>query len=294
MEQKGSLSRPDNLKQVDPMTLPGQLCERGPQVMGILNVTPDSFSDGGRFAEPDAACEQGLRMVSDGAAIIDIGGESTRPGATPVSPDEEIRRVIPVIERIRSQSDVCLSIDTYHSATAEAALVAGANIINDVSALRFDPDMAPLIARTGAPLVLMHMLGTPKDMQTEPHYDNCVEEIASFFEERIRFCMRHGIKREKLIIDPGLGFGKRLRDNLEILAGLERFRHFGLPILVGASRKSFISALHPSDYPADKRLGGSLAAGMMAINNGADILRVHDVAPTVEALKVIRGIAGVN
>jgi len=259
-------------------------------VMGILNVTPDSFSDGGRFIAADAAIEHALQMVADGADIIDIGGESTRPGAEPVGTEEEMRRVLPVIERLRRETEVPISIDTYKAATARAALEAGADMVNDVSALRFDSRMAEVIASRKVPVVLMHMLGTPRDMQKDPHYENCVQEITRFFAERIDFCIKNGIDRSQIILDPGIGFGKRLSDNLDILTRLQRFKKFSLPLLVGVSRKSFIGMIHPSGRPADQRIGGSIAAAVAAVNNGADIVRVHDVAPTVEALKVIQAL----
>jgi len=262
-----------------------------PLVMGILNVTPDSFSDGGRYASSDAAITHALEMVEQGADIIDIGGESSRPGAEPVSCDEELARVIPVISSLRKQSTIPISIDTYKSSAAEAALDAGADIINDISALRMEPELATVAAARHAPVILMHMLGTPRTMQQNPHYDNCVEEIAAFFRERIEFCLQNGIPRDKLILDPGIGFGKRLEDNLAILAGLARFKQFGLPVLVGASRKSFIGQVHTGGLSARQRLGGSIAAAVGAVERGADIVRVHDVAETVEALRVLGAIA---
>jgi dihydropteroate synthase len=262
---------------------------RHPVVMGILNVTPDSFSDGGDFASVDAAVKRAKEMIAEGAAIIDIGGESSRPGADPVEADEEIKRVVPVISAIRKQSDIPISIDTYKSATAKAALDAGADIVNDISALRFDPAMAELVSSTKAPLVLMHMLGDPRTMQENPHYDDPVREINQFFDERIKFATSHGINREKLILDPGLGFGKRPIDNVAILSRLKEFHGHGLPLLVGASRKSFIGVLDPGGA-VDRRLGGSIAAAMWAAINGASIIRVHDVRETVQALKVLKAV----
>ncbi|MDH4156506.1 MAG: dihydropteroate synthase [candidate division Zixibacteria bacterium] len=262
-----------------------------PLVMGILNVTPDSFSDG--RPEPISVeqwAEQVFRMEADGADIIDIGGESTRPGAEPVSPEEELRRVIPVIEQVRKHSQVPISIDTYRDQTALAALAAGADIVNDISALRFSAEMAGVVARKRAPVVLMHMLGTPPDMQKNPHYDDCVGEIAAFFEERLDFCGRSGIDESRIILDPGIGFGKRLVDNLDILAGLGELKRFECPLLLGASRKSFIQMLHPGERPPARRIGGSIAAAVAAVLNGADIVRVHDVHETVEALTVLQAI----
>ncbi|UCC45240.1 MAG: dihydropteroate synthase [Candidatus Zixiibacteriota bacterium] len=259
-------------------------------VMGVLNVTPDSFSDGARFNSVEAAVDHAVRMVEEGANIIDIGGESTRPGADPVDQTTEQERVVPVIERLRKGNPVPISVDTYNASTAKAGIEAGADIVNDISALRSDPEMASLVAALEVPVVLMHMQGKPKDMQTAPSYADCVREIGEFFEERIEYCRLAGIDRSRLILDPGIGFGKRLSDNLEILARLEEFRRFGLPLLIGASRKSFIGMLHPDGGEAAERLGGSIAAAVMAVQNGADMVRVHDVAQTVEALKVARAI----
>ncbi len=280
---------------VQPISLTPLLGQRSldlsrPLVMGIINVTPDSFSDGGRFYALDAAVIQALQMEADGADIIDIGGESSRPGAAPVDAEEEARRVIPVIRGIRRSSCIPISVDTYRAETARQAIEAGADIINDISALRMDPALAQVIVETRAPVVLMHMQGTPQTMQQNPHYDDCLKEVGEFFDERIRFCTRSGVSPDRLILDPGLGFGKRLEDNVALLAGLETFKRFGIPILVGASRKSFINLLAPSSHSAQERLGGSLAAALTAVANGANIVRVHDVAPTVEALKVFRAL----
>ncbi|PWB70286.1 dihydropteroate synthase [candidate division GN15 bacterium] len=262
-----------------------------PLVTGILNVTPDSFSDGGRFASTDTAVNHALELVKQGADIIDVGGESSRPGAEPVSADDEMARVVPVIRELRRQSSIPISVDTYKSTVAEAALDAGADIINDISALRMDPELATVAAAAHAPVILMHMLGTPRTMQQHPHYENCVEEIVTFFRQRIDYCLKNGIARDKLILDPGIGFGKRLEDNLAILSGLGQFKQFGVPVLVGASRKSFIGLVHAAGSPAGERLGGSIAAAVVAVQNGADMVRVHDVAETVEALKVLGAIA---
>jgi len=290
MTQKQVITKPEEIKRVIPLAGGRELPLSRPLVMGILNVTPDSFSDGGAFESSDKALEQALKMAAEGADIIDIGGESSRPGAEPVTPGEEQKRVIPVIKALRQQSQVCISVDTYHAATAEAALDAGVDVVNDISALRFDPNMASLIAERKVPVVLMHMLGTPRDMQKNPGYHNCIEEIAEFFEERIGFCQQSGVDKTKIILDPGIGFGKRLNDNLALLAGLSRYKKFRLPLLVGASRKSFIGMLHQAASSPEERLGGSIAAAVTAVRNGADIVRVHDVAPTVEALKVFQGI----
>ena len=261
-----------------------------PLVMGVLNVTPDSFSDGGQFLFVEKAVERALQMESEGADIIDIGGESSRPGAEPIDAEEEKKRVLPVISALRRQSQIPISIDTYKASTAAAAFDTGADIINDISALRFDSAMGPLAASHGVPVILMHMLGTPRDMQINPIYENCVEEITNFFKERIAHCQQIGIDKNKLILDPGIGFGKRLEDNLDILAHIEQFQSLGLPVLIGASRKSFINMLHPRQKAPTKRLGGSLAAAIMALVKGADIIRVHDVEETVEALAVLQAI----
>jgi dihydropteroate synthase len=212
----------------------------------------------------------------------------------PVDIEEELRRVIPVIKRLATESDICISVDTCRASTAQAAIDSGAKIINDISALRSDSEMVGVISQSKVPVVLMHMQGTPRDMQTDPHYDDCVEEIGVFFEERLRFCLENGVEKSKIILDPGIGFGKRLSDNLAILSGLAQFRRFGLPLMVGASRKSFIGMLSPSSDLPDQRLGGSIAAAVAAVSNGADIVRVHDVSQTVEALKVMQGIKAVG
>jgi len=271
------------------------LFERGrPVVMGVLNVTPDSFSDGGQFVSVKAAVDQALAMQGAGADIIDIGGESSRPGAAPVSSRSEQARVLPVIEAIRQRSDILISIDSYHADTARLAIDAGAEMVNDISALRFDEGMADVVKESGVPVVLMHMLGEPRTMQDDPHYEDCVEEIFAFFEERLARCKQVGIDRDKIILDPGIGFGKRLEDNLVILANLERFKQLGLPLMVGASRKAFIEKLNPTAKIAGDRLGGSVAAALTAVAHGADIIRVHDVAATVEAIRVFDAIRRVS
>ncbi len=294
MANKQTFSKPEEIKRVIPLGGGRQLPLSRPLVMGILNATPDSFSDGGRYESPDAALNRALQMEREGADIIDIGGESSRPGATPVDPDEEMRRVLPVIKMVARETDLCISVDTYRASTAAAAIDAGASIVNDISALRSDLDMPRLVAETNVPIILMHMKGTPRDMQDSPRYDDCVRELDEFFEERIRFCGENGIDKGKIILDPGIGFGKRLHDNLAVLGGLASFRRHKLPLLVGASRKAFIGMIAPSSTPADKRIGGSIAAAVAAALNGADIVRVHDVAETVEAIKVIQGISMVS
>jgi dihydropteroate synthase len=263
-----------------------------PLVMGVLNVTPDSFSDGGRFATTEKAVEHALRMEEDGADIIDIGGESTRPGADPVSEEVECSRVMPVIERLRDLSDIPISVDTYKSAIAEKALKAGANIVNDVSAMSFDTRMFSVVAKSKAHVILMHMQGTPREMQVNPQYENCVTEVLVFLRRRIDRCLQQGIDQSKIIVDPGIGFGKRLTDNLEILARFKEFSTLKVPVVLAASRKSFIGMLHNPDGAVDERLGGSVAAAVVGVMAGADIVRAHDVSETVEALKIVQAIRG--
>jgi dihydropteroate synthase len=294
MTQRETLTKHEEIKRVIPLADGRQLPLSRPLVMGILNVTPDSFSDGGRYESVDRAVARAHEMIREGADIIDIGGESSRPGASPVDSEEERRRVVPVVRRLAQDTDSCLSVDTYRASTAADAIEAGASMVNDISALRFDTEMAGVIARTKVPVVLMHMLGSPRHMQIDPHYAECLEEIEAFFEERLVYCGRQGIDRSKTILDPGIGFGKRLSDNLEILTHLQRFRGFGLPLMVGASRKSFIGMLSPSSGTPERRLGGSIAAAVASVLNGADIVRVHDVAPTVEALKVTQAIRAMD
>jgi dihydropteroate synthase len=243
--------------------------------MGILNVTPDSFHDGGRYASPAGAAEAGLRMEADGADIIDVGGESSRPGANPTCVQEEVDRVLPVIERIRKQSGIPLSVDTTKADVAEGALDAGATIVNDVSALRFDKGMGKVVASRGAFIILMHMLGSPETMQKNPTYDDVITEIRSFLDERIRRATAAGIERDRVLVDPGLGFGKRLSHNLAIVRGLSRFTSLGLPVVVGLSRKSFLGEI--LGVSSNDRLEGTIAANTAAILNGANVIRVHDV-----------------
>jgi len=288
--QKRMLHRADESEPAIPIKPGHRLTLARPLVMGILNVTPDSFSDGGRYAAVDSAVEHALRMEQSGADIIDIGGESTRPGAKPVDEEKELKRVIPVIERLRSLSDIPISIDTYKAPVAAAALEAGADIVNDISALRFDTRMLPLIAQRQTPVVMMHMQGTPRDMQVDPHYEDCVNEIVEFFRRRIALCVAQGVDKSKIIIDPGIGFGKRLVDNLDILRRFEVFTELGVPVMLAASRKSFIGMLHENEKPADQRLGGSISAAVMGVMKGAAIVRSHDVAETVEALKVLHAV----
>ncbi len=249
-----------------------------PRLMGILNVTPDSFSDGGRWDDPALAVERGLRMLAEGADIIDVGGESTRPGAAAVTSAEEISRVLPVIRELARQSEAPISIDTRKATVAAEALAAGAAIVNDVSALA-DPAMAPLVAESDAALVLMHMRGEPATMQQEPTYIDAVDEIYRWLEVRVAVAETAGISRERLVLDPGIGFGKRLADNTALLRRLSEFRGLGLPLLLGASRKSFLGELM-AEPDTDRRLEGSLAAAARAAEAGAQILRVHDLAAT--------------
>lgn len=258
--------------------------ERQTLVMGVLNVTPDSFYDGGRRPDPERAIDDALIMAADGAAIVDIGGESTRPGAEPVSTGEELDRVLPIIEGVRRRSSVPISIDTYKAAVARAALCAGADIVNDISALRFDPEMVALLAQERVPVILMHMQGTPRTMQSEPRYDDVVREVGEFLAAQTDRAMRAGLAREQIVIDPGIGFGKSLAHNLSLLRDLSEFLTLGQPLLVGASRKRFIGNL--LNLEADERLEGSLAAAVAAALAGANILRVHDVKETVRALRV--------
>lgn len=288
--QKQIFVKAEEIKQVIPLAPGRQLELSRPLVMGILNVTPDSFSDGGRYGSLEKAVERALQMESEGADIIDIGGESSRPGSEPVTLEKELKRVIPVIRALKNYTKIPISVDTYKAEVARRALEAGAEIVNDISALRFDPAMVTLLAEKKVPVILMHMLGTPRDMQEDPTYKDCVAEISEFFTERVLFCAEMGIDKSKIIIDPGIGFGKRLSDNLEILSHLGEFKKLALPVMVGASRKSFIGMLNPESTSPDRRLGGSIAAAVAAVLNGADIIRVHDIAETVEALKVIQAV----
>jgi dihydropteroate synthase len=259
-----------------------------PQVMGILNTTPDSFSDGGRFAEVGTAVEAGVHMASEGAAILDVGGESTRPGAQQVWAQDEIARVQPVIERL-SSSGAAVSVDTRKSEVMSAAIEAGARLVNDVSALTFDPRSAEVVAAAGTPVVLMHHRGLPETMQHDPQYEDVLIEVYSWLEERIAAAEAAGIARSNVLIDPGFGFGKTVAHNLELMNGLALFHSLGCPIVVGASRKRTIGALS-NEAPADQRLGGSIAFALKAVEQGAQIVRVHDVPETVQALRIWRGL----
>jgi dihydropteroate synthase len=259
-----------------------------PQVMGVLNVTPDSFSDGGRFADAPAAAAAGADMAAEGAAIIDVGGESTRPGAVSVWEGDEVERVVPVIEQL-ARGGAAVSIDTRKSEVMTAALGAGARLVNDVSALTFDPRSAEVVAASGAPIVLMHHQGDPATMQDSPRYDDVLVEIYLWLEQRIAAAETAGIARANILIDPGFGFGKTVAHNLELMNGLAMLHGLGCPIVLGASRKRTIGALS-NEAPTDQRLGGSIAFALKAAEQGVQIIRAHDVVETVQALKVWRGL----
>ena len=254
-----------------------------PVVMGVVNVTPDSFSDGGAWLDADAAIAHGRELVGEGAAILDVGGESTRPGAEPVDADEELRRVLPVLEGLAG-AGARLSIDTSKAAVAAAALDAGATIVNDVTALRGDPRMAALVAERGCGVVLMHMLGEPRTMQRDPHYDDVVAEVAAFLAQRIEHAVAQGIALQRIWIDPGIGFGKTIDHNLELLARLDEIVALGRPVVVGTSRKSFLGRITGRD--AGDRVAGTIATNVLALERGASVFRVHDVAQACDALAV--------
>ncbi|MFL5736842.1 MAG: dihydropteroate synthase [Actinomycetota bacterium] len=262
-------------------------CDERTLVMGILNVTPDSFSDGGQFLDADRAVEHGLRMVEEGADIVDVGGESTRPGSDAVSADDERDRVVPVIERLVERVSVPISIDTMKPEVAADAVKAGASIVNDVSGAR-DPAMFDVVRDTGAGLVLMHMLGEPKTMQAEPHYDDVVREIHSYLRERQRAAADAGIPRDRLCVDPGIGFGKTAEHNLTLIKHSFAFRDLGVPVLFGPSRKAFLGRL--LDAEPDDRLEGTIATSVWLASRGVHILRVHDVRETARAVRVVDAI----
>ncbi len=261
----------------------------GTHIMGIVNVTNDSFSDGGEFYDHNQAITHAHQLIKGGADIIDIGGESTRPNAEMVSIEQELERVIPVIEGLRGKAGY-ISIDTRNAQTMRVALESGANFVNDVSGLSYDPDAISVLADYDVPVCIMHMKGTPKNMQDAPHYDDVVDEICAFFEGTLERCAKHGVDSSRLIFDPGIGFGKALDHNILILQNINRFKAFGCPVLIGASRKSFIGALSGESDPK-MRLAGSLSVAIHAMQKGADILRVHDVRDTHQALTVYRNIA---
>jgi len=258
-----------------------------------LNVTPDSFSDGGRFYSVDRAVEHAVQMVRDGADIIDIGGESTRPGSLGVSVEDEINRIVPVLEELVDKISIPISIDTYKSEVARKALDLGISMVNDVTALQGDKKMVNVVAEYDVPVCLMHMKGNPRDMQLDPRYDNVVEEIKGFLRERAEYALFNDVKKENIIVDPGLGFGKRtgrgVEDNITILRNLSEFKELGYPVLVGASRKTFIGNVCGRDaqLPVSDRLEGSLAAAVVAVINGADIVRVHDVKETRRCINLV-------
>ena len=260
------------------------------RVMGILNVTADSFSDGGRFLEASKAVEHAFRMAEEGADIIDVGGESTRPGAEPVPADEQTRRILPVIEGVAQRSDVPISVDTSSAEVARRALDAGACMVNDVTALRGDPALATLVAKRGGGIVLMHMRGTPRDMQKNPVYDDVVADVARFLDERIAFAVSRGIERDRIVVDPGIGFGKTLAHNLELLRRLDEFQALRRPVMVGTSRKSMIGAI--LGRPTDDRLFGTLATVAASAERGAALVRVHDVRPAADVIRVMTAIRG--
>ncbi len=262
------------------------------RVMGVVNVTPDSFSDGGRFDAPEAALAHARRLIVDGADILDVGGESTRPGAQAVGEADEIARVVPLIAAIRAESAVPISVDTMKPAVARAAVQAGATMWNDVTALSHAPDSLACAAALGCEVVLMHMRGEPRTMQAAPRYQDVVAEVAAFLAARAEAAMAAGVARGKIWLDPGIGFGKHMTDhNLPLLASLERIVALGFPVLLGASRKTFISALDGGNRPADQRLGGSIAAALAGAAAGVAAVRVHDVRETVQALRVWTAIA---
>jgi dihydropteroate synthase len=263
---------------------------RPPLLMGVVNVTPDSFSDGGKFFDSDRAFVHALKLVELGADIIDIGGESTRPRATPVSEEEELRRVIPVIEGLAKRVNVPISIDTMKPAVARVAIQAGASIINDVAANRTDEDMCHLVAETGAGYVVMHMQGTPQTMQDNPTYTNVVADLENFFAERLNVLASCGVNAEQIVLDIGIGFGKRIADNLQLLAQVRRFAKFGRPLLVGASRKSFVEKVSGDGA----KITGSLACACWAVEKGVEILRVHDVAETKQAVRMTNALTEHN
>jgi len=263
-------------------------CKSTPVIMGILNVTPDSFSDGGRYQSVEEAFDHARLMIEEGADIIDVGGESTRPYSEPVAEKEELNRVIPVIEKLHGIPGALISVDTYKANVAREALKAGADWVNDISGLTYDAAMAGVIAEKDAYAVIMHIKGTPRNMQENPHYDDVAGEIRGFLQERIEYAVRMGIDRKKIIVDPGIGFGKRVEDNLRILKMLREFKKLGCPVLVGTSMKSFIGKI--TDMPLEERVEGTLATLAVALMNGADIVRVHDVRKARKVLNMVKAV----
>lgn len=258
--------------------------ERRTALVGVLNVTPDSFSDGGRYLDPQNAIARGVKLAEEGADLIDIGGESSRPGARPVSAEEELERVVPVIRGLRRALSIPLSIDTYKALVARVALEEGVDVVNDISALRFDPEMVRVIAAAQVPVVLMHMQGTPRTMQERPYYRDVVEEVKGFLQERIEFALESGVGPEQILVDPGIGFGKELEHNLALLRGLSALALLGRPILVGPSRKTFIGKI--LGVGPEERLEGSLAAAVAAVLAGANMIRIHDVREARRAIGI--------
>ncbi len=259
-------------------------------VMGVVNVTPDSFSDGGKYLETSAAVEHGLALAEEGADILDVGGESTRPGSQATPPEEQARRVVPVIAGLRAHTGTPISVDTTSAAVARLALAAGAQILNDVSALRDDAEMVAVAAESRAPVVLMHMQGRPRDMQTNPQYRDVCAEVRTFLKERMDWAAEHGVSREQMIADPGFGFGKTFDHNIELLGGLSALTALGRPLLIGTSRKAMLGRI--LDVPPPERLFGTLATVAAALERGAAIVRVHDVRPALHVVKVIAALQG--
>jgi len=276
-----------------------RVCGARAAVMGIVNVTPDSFSDGGRFLDSDAAVAHGIVLAGNGADVLDVGGESTRPGAAPVPADEELRRVLPVVERLAAETSVPISVDTTKAAVARAALDAGATVVNDVSAGRLDPDILGVAAEAGAGYIVMHMQGEPRTMQADPHYDDVVAQVGDFLADRVDAARAAGVAEDAIAADPGIGFGKTVEHNLRLLAGLpalvERVR---VPVMVGTSRKTFVGKLlaragaASGDLPVDQREEGTLATVVWAVERGASIVRVHDVLPAVRAVRLLDALRG--
>ena len=260
--------------------------------MGILNVTPDSFSDGGQFNSAQEAVDHALKMINDGVDIIDIGGESTRPGAKPVPLKEELKRIKPVIKAIRQQTDCLISIDTYKASVAEVALDLGADIINDISSLSYDKNMANLVSTRKVPIILMHMQGTPQNMQLDPSYNNLINDLIFFFKTKIEIANKAGVLNNMIILDPGIGFGKQMEDNFEIIRELKQIKAMGYPILLGPSRKSFIGEV--LNLPVEERLEGTMASITVGIINGANIVRVHDVIETKRTISIVEKLLSEN
>ena len=260
--------------------------------MGILNVTPDSFSDGGQFNSAQEAVDHALKMINDGVDIIDIGGGSTRPGAKPVPLKEELKRIKPVIKAIRQQTDCLISIDTYKASVAEVALDLGADIINDISSLSYDKNMANLVSTRKVPIILMHMQGSPQNMQLNPSYNNLINDLILFFKTKIEIANKAGVLNNMIILDPGIGFGKQMEDNFEIIRELKQIKAMGYPILLGPSRKSFIGEV--LNLPVEERLEGTMASITVGIINGANIVRVHDVIETKRTISIVEKLLSEN